>query len=352
MNRGIIWCPHCGEPHPLGTTVCPTSARSLDRSLHRRPEHAPENPLIGAVLAGRYRVRRYIGAGGMGEVFEAENHLGRRVAVKVARTSASATSLARFEREGVLIAAVQHPNICDVYDVGRLPDGRPFIVLEHLSGETLGEALRRTGQLNLRLTVDLFAQILSALQAAHGVHIVHRDVKPANVFLVDRLGCFPLVKIVDFGLAKDTSVQASTGPGGWPNRLTRPGAPLGTYAYMAPEQLRAKPPDGRADLFSVGIMLYEALTGKHPFAGKTTAELQANILREEPIPPTKLRPTLGSGIAEIVMRALQKLPEARFQSAHAFQLALFKEFQLVAYDSDEVTDETDPKSTTGPIVVT
>ena len=277
---------------------------------------AVSSPLVGMMIAGKYEVRRLIGSGGMGEVYEAENRMLKRlVALKVVRGGiATPEAIARLERELLLVSAVQHPNICDVYDAGVLSDGSPFIVLERLFGETLAQLFVRMGPLSLGLTLDIFTQVLSGVQAAHGAQIVHRDLKPQNVFLADRLGCASLVKLLDFGLARDLSgVRTRT--------ITKPGALLGTLKYMPPEQLRAQRVDARGDIFAVGVMLYEALTGKHPFEGPTLADTQTNILRCE-APLLHECVEVPRALSAVVDRCLKKDPNGRWSSAVEVQLAL------------------------------
>jgi serine/threonine-protein kinase len=220
-----------------------------------------------------------------------------------------------LEREAQFVAAIQHPNICDVLDVGTLPDGRPFIVLERLFGESLATHLRRTPRLHVSWAKELFIQILSGLHAAHGAGIVHRDLKPQNVFLVDRLGCAPLAKVVDFGFAKDLSrMRAAT--------MTKPGRVVGTPTYMAPEHLLGERVDRRTDIFAVGVMLHEALAGRHPFVRATNADMVAAIMREEPPPLRRERPDLTLALEVAVRRALEKDREARWPTAFDMQRAL------------------------------
>ncbi len=186
-------------------------------------------------------------------------------------------ALTRFAREAVIVSSIQHLNICDVYDVGELPTGGPYILLERLLGETLAARLKCSRQAPLRELVDIFVQVLAGLQAAHAAHILHRDLKPQNIFLVERVGCTALVELVDFGLARNLSQSDAT-------QLTRPGRRCGTVQYMSPEQLRGQPLDQRSDVFSVGVLLYETLSGRHPFAASTAVELRTNILRGTPAP--------------------------------------------------------------------
>jgi eukaryotic-like serine/threonine-protein kinase len=326
----------------LTTTVCPVSAKTLDRHVNASAGvDSAVNPLIGATIAGKYYVHRLIGAGAMGEVFEAENRLLRRmVALKIVRGAiASPEAIARLEREALLVAAVQHPNICDVYDCGTLSDGSPFIVLERLFGETLGQLMARTARPRIPLLIDLFTQMLSGLQAAHGAQIVHRDLKPQNVFLADRLGCAPLVKLLDFGLARDVSgVRTRT--------ITKPGALVGTLKYMSPEQLRGVGVDARADLFAVGVMLYEALSGHHPFEGSSIGEVQTKILRGDHVPFLELRSDLPIALGDVIDRCLAKSPDERWAAAADLQRALSRAIGNVAALGESVPPSGDPPSST------
>lgn len=309
-HDGFRWCPHCGSPHALAERTCTMTGKDLDRALHLP---RGQSPLVGTVLDGKYRIIRPIGSGGAGIVFEAENlALRRLVAIKTVSRSGSTEALLRLALEAKLVAAIQHPNICDVYDVGRLPSGGPYVVLERLFGETLAMKMQVARRPSLTTAVDIFVQTLSGLQAAHAARIVHRDLKPQNIFLAERLGCAPLVKIVDFGFAQDLSTSPNT-------RITRPGKSCGTVQYMSPEQLRALPLDHRSDLFAVGVMLYEVLTGRHPFAARSQTELQINILRSEPRPLRQRRPDVSPELQRLVMSAMSKDPAQRPSSAHEMQ---------------------------------
>lgn len=311
-ERGFLWCPHCGSPHPLRTLVCPTSSKPLEAGVHKQEGRT----LAGKVVAEKYRVIRHLGQGGMCDVFEAENIvLKRRVALKVVKPKAGKEVAVRLEREAQLVAAANHPNICDVYDAGRMADGTPFLVLEFLMGQTLAERLKQSGPLPLSTAYDLFTQILSGLHAAHGASIIHRDLKPQNVFLAERVGCPPVAKVMDFGLAKDLS-------GARGKTITAHGHTVGTKSYMAPEQLRGERLDIRADIFAVGITLFEVLTMRHPFGGESAAEVHANILRAAPLKLADVRPDLPPAIAQVIGQALSKARDDRFATALAMQTAL------------------------------
>jgi serine/threonine-protein kinase len=268
----------------------------------------------------------------MAEVFEAHNLLlDKSVAIKIVAGS-NPEAAVRLRREARVIASIQHPNICDVYDIGVLPNGNPYLVLERLMGETLQLAMRREGRMSVARTVEIFTQILSGAQAAHANAIVHRDMKPANVFLVDRLGGTPLVKVLDFGLAKDMHGRMGT--------MTNPGKACGTPHYMSPEQLCARPVDVRSDLFSIGIILFECLMNRHPFAAPTVVEMTMKIAYDDSEEMARLKRRVSPELAAIVERALEKDPAYRFQSAIAMQAAL-AELEL---DEDDDATTSDSQS--------
>jgi serine/threonine protein kinase/Tol biopolymer transport system component len=269
---------------------------------------------------GPYEVVATVGAGGMGEVYRARDpRLGREVAIKLLPASFSSdnTRLRRFEQEARAAAALNHPNILAVYDIGQ-QDGVPFIVSELLEGETLRERLRN-GALPVRKAVDIALQVARGLAAAHEKGIVHRDLKPDNIFIT-RDG---RAKILDFGLAKLTraehdadKTQAST------DFQSDPGTVLGTVGYMSPEQVRGKATDARSDLFSFGAILYEMLSGKRAFHGETAAETMSAILKEEPPDLTETNRSVAPALERIVRHCLEKSADERFQSARdvAFDL--------------------------------
>jgi eukaryotic-like serine/threonine-protein kinase len=319
MIDGFIWCPYCGKPHRLEDRFCSATGKPLDRRVHRPSSGDLQKSLINETIGDRYRIIRLIGSGGMGDVYEAENlTLGRQVAIKVVsaqRAKVSADAISRLQREAHAVARIHHPNVCDIYDIGTLPDGSPYLVLERLIGETLEQRHRRRRSMMPQLVVDLYTQVLSGLHVLHGMGIVHRDLKPGNIFLVDRPGCGPLVKLLDFGFAKD--VSAAT----W-RRITQPGRACGTPQYMSPEQLRCEPMDFRSDLFSVGLMLFETLTGQHPFAAKTALDTGSRILTEQAPLVSTVKPRLLKAFDQVVACALSKKPDGRYQTAEEMQSAL------------------------------
>jgi serine/threonine-protein kinase len=260
-----------------------------------------------------FRVVSPLGAGGMGEVYLAEDaRLGRRVALKVLteRASADEDRLRRFEFEARTVATLNHPNILTVYDVGSA-DGVRFIATEYVNGETL-RARISAGQVPAPQAIDIVLQVAGALAAAHEAGIVHRDLKPENVMI--RADGY--VKVLDFGLAKlfEASSNLATDPGENLHTETTPGTILGTYSYMSPEQGRGQPVDHRSDLFSLGVIFYETLTGTRPFAGSSMIDVLLAIVSTEPPPVSKTAPVPPS-IDRFVARSLRKSPADRFQSA-------------------------------------
>ncbi len=271
----------------------------------------------GTVLAGRYRVVRRLGAGGMGAVYEGlQVDLGRRVALKVLHPSMlfDRDAVIRFEREARAAAELGHPNIVQVTDF-QWQNGAPILVMEYLSGRSLGDVLRAEKQIAPARACFIAAQVLLALDAAHRAGIVHRDIKPDNVFLVSMSGMDDLVKVVDFGVAKLASV-----PGGDP-ALTARGAMIGSPSFLAPEQARGLDVDHRADIYGVGVLLYFILSGRLPFEAAQLHQLVYAIV-ETPPRPLRTFVSVEPRLEAIVERAMAKDPGARFQSARDMREAL------------------------------
>jgi serine/threonine protein kinase/Tfp pilus assembly protein PilF len=273
-------------------------------------------PLSPGTRLGPYEVLAPIGAGGMGEVYKArDTRLDRAVAIKVlpANLSSNPELRARFDREAKAISSLSHPNICTLYDVGH-QEGHDFLVMEFLEGETLADRLK-SGPLPIEEVLKISIEIADALDKAHRRGLVHRDLKPANLFLTGH----GATKILDFGLAK-TAIDKDDWEGvtlGSEHQLTSPGTAVGTVAYMSPEQARGEPMDARSDLFSFGVLLYEATTGCRPFLGATTAILFDAILNRPPKSVTELNAKAPAALKRIITRLLAKSPASRYQSAQA-----------------------------------
>jgi beta-lactam-binding protein with PASTA domain/predicted Ser/Thr protein kinase len=270
---------------------------------------AVSDSLIDTLFDGRYRIQRKLGAGGMADVYLAEDQeLGRRVAIKIlnGRHANDDQFIERFRREAKNAAALNHPSIVSIYDRGEAEDTY-YIAMEFLDGRTLKELIVSRGAAPINVAIEYARQILSALRFAHRHGIVHRDIKPHNV-LVDAEG---RVKVTDFGIARAGTSQ-----------MTETGSIVGTAQYLSPEQARGGEVDPRSDLYSLGVVLYELLTGKTPFDGDTPVEIAMKHLSTTPKPPSKLRPEIPPELDKVVLRALAKNPDERYQSADEMEADL------------------------------
>ena len=276
----------------------------------------------GDILDGKYRIVRLIGEGGMGAVYEGENtRIHRRVAIKVLHSGVAeqAEAVQRFEREAQAAGRIGSEHIVEVLDLGALPDGDRYLVMEFMDGDGLGTRIKDRGRLTPAELCPIAHQLMDGLAAAHGAGIIHRDLKPDNVFLLRmRGGQADFVKLLDFGISKFNQLSGDSG-----FSMTRTGAVMGTPYYMAPEQAKgSREMDHRVDLYAAGVILYEALTGHVPFSADTFNELLFKIVLEEPKPLAQVDPTIDPGFAAIVTKAMARDPAHRFQTAGEFQQAL------------------------------
>ncbi|MEP7125283.1 MAG: serine/threonine-protein kinase [Byssovorax sp.] len=302
--------------------LCPRCHRGYDDTQRFCPEDGtklvdpPENPApyvvvkptqeLGAIIDGRWVIRGFLGQGGMARVYLAEDAKTQaRVAVKILgrEHAGDRVTRERFLSEIDVAAELGHPNIARVLDAGHRKDGSPFLVIELLVGESLGERVRRERTLTVPFTLSVARQVASALAAAHAAGIIHRDVKPDNVFLSEDPSGEPRVKLMDFGMAK-----LREGP------VTQVGLTLGTLPYMAPEQALADPLDARTDVYAFGVMLYRLLTGKLPFDTPNDPLLVAQHLYVAPTPPRALRPDLDPRLEALILTAMRKVPGNRYSS--------------------------------------
>lgn len=276
---------------------------------------------IGRVLDGKYEVQALIGSGGMGAVYRARHRLiDRDFALKLLHSeyASDRDTVKRFEREATTTAALGHDNIVEVTDMGVTEEGELFIVMELLAGVELSAVLGRAGQVSQGWACHVVVQILGALEAVHGMNIVHRDLKPGNVFLVEHPGMGDFVKLMDFGIAK-----VRTDEKGLTRGLTRTGQLLGTPWYMSPEQARGETTvTHAADIYAIGVILYQMVTGELPFTGKSYVEVLMKILTEDAADPILIRPGLESGLREAILRAMSKEEGDRFADVVEFRAAI------------------------------
>ncbi len=309
-------CPSCQTPVDAQQRFCPACGTALSVA----EERAEEAAIVGKTLGGKYKVVRLLGEGGMGAVYEGEQPLGtakRKVAIKTLHPhlSRDPTIKARFEREVGTVAELEHPNTIQVYDFGASADGILYIVMEFLQGKSLAVILEKEGPMSPDRVERIMRQIGGSLEEAHGRGIVHRDLKPDNVVLVERAGKKDFVKVLDFGIAKRSHEVDST-----ERKLTQQGMVLGTPPYMSPEQFAGRAIDGRSDIYSLGVMAYEMLTGRLPFQANTAWEWATQHMTQAPIPIESLAEGLRApeAMRQAIHRALAKAPEERFQSVAEF----------------------------------
>ena len=313
-------CMSCGSPVAAFAESCPQCSAPL------KPR---TDNLVGTVLADKYRIEAPLGSGGMCDVYRAIHSLiGKQVAVKLLKPELAADPKIsqRFEQEALAASRVRHPHAIDVTDFGVDQHNRPFIVMELVEGKTIGELLRENGPFTVERTAAILRQVAGALEAAHSAGVIHRDVKPDNIMIAEYEGG-DWVEVADFGVAKiqeDVNRRAA---------LTGANFLIGTPRYMSPEQCEEKPVNARSDIYSLGVVIYEMLTGDAPFEGNSTRLLIAHST-EPPMPLSLKRPDIAPAVEAVVMRALHKDPSRRPQSALEFSRD-FSEAAGLALPSEE-----------------
>lgn len=281
----------------------------------------PDN-YLGREVAGQFKIVERIGAGGMGAVYKADQpDMNRFVAIKILhpRYLTRADLVSRFRREARAMSHLSHPNTARVFLYGQLDDGACYFVMEHLVGANLAQTVRAEGPMEPRRAAHIMAQVCRALEEAHQAGIIHRDLKPENIFLTNQGGIEDFPKVLDFGLAKVTEKQMKPGS----MILTREGMVFGTPEFMSPEQARGKPLDAKTDIYSLGVILYELLTGKLPFDAKQPIEFIQLHVHATPKPlAERIDRVFPPGLEDVLMKALEKEPDARWESAAQFGEAL------------------------------
>lgn len=299
-----MWCPRCNRTYDDGARFCSQDGSKLEAET--QVDELPALPSIqsGVLLGARYQVRGFIGKGGMARVYLAQDLESREpVAVKVLNAPYHKDDAARerFLREARAAAGLHHQNIVQVLDTGERGDGAPYLVMEYLFGESLGDYLRRQKKVPIGLALPILCRTASALAAAHNAGIVHRDVKPDNLFLLGEPGDPYDVKLLDFGFAKLRE-----------SKMTAAGMTMGTPEYMAPEQALSDPVDERTDTYSLGAVAYRMVTGELPVRGDDDAELLARVVLDPVVPPGERDPSIDPRLSAIILTAMRKRPENRY----------------------------------------
>ncbi|HEX8724884.1 MAG TPA: serine/threonine-protein kinase [Gemmatimonadaceae bacterium] len=310
-------CPQCGTEYGPEQRFCPTDGTPLRAQ-------SPHDSLVGQVIADRYLVTGLLGEGGMGRVYAAEHvRMGRRSALKVMSPSLATTAdaITRFNREAANAAQINHPNVAAIYDFGETPDGLLYIAMEFVEGETLRALIERSGPLPIARAAQITRGVADALHAAHHLGIIHRDLKPDNIMLARQLDGADWVKVVDFGIAKSV---ASAGEGRGGQTVTTAGVSLGTPEYMSPEQLAGEKLDPRTDIYSLGLVLFNMLTGQLPYPKLTSKETLVRRLTSAPATLSDVRPdvTWPAPVQAVLSRALDPEPDRRYANVADFGRAI------------------------------
>ncbi|MGB9599587.1 MAG: serine/threonine protein kinase, partial [Myxococcota bacterium] len=311
------FCPTCKSKFPTDINYCPNDATKLIND----PESGPSHSLIGMILDNRYQIISKLGEGGMGSVYSAEHILLKKnVAIKVLRYDLARKEdvVRRFQNEAIAASKIGHENIIEVTDFGKTPDGSVYFVMEHLNGMPLSELIQKSGSIPLKRAVPILLQITKALSAAHAQGIIHRDLKPENIVLIDRPDRKDFVKILDFGISKmlDTSDRAE--------KLTAMGMIVGTPEYMSPEQASGMSVDNRTDIYSLGVIMYEMMTGRLPFLADNAIRILMMHQTEKPQSPREINPDIHIQMEQIILKCLNKRPEDRFQDMTEITQALIQ----------------------------
>jgi serine/threonine protein kinase len=313
-------CPVCNVSYPESERFCPKDGTALVWQSGTRTD------LVGSVIAERYHVLKLLGAGGMGRVYLAEHvKMGRQCAIKVLHPAMAgdADAVGRFNREAANASRIDHPNVAAIYDFGETPDGLLYLAMQYIDGQTLTQILQSSGALAPLRVCEIIRQAAEGLHAAHTLGIVHRDLKPDNIMVMAGGDGIDNVKVVDFGIAKST---AEMGQG-----VTRTGIVVGTPEYMSPEQLAGEPIDGRSDLYSLGLVAFNMLTGELPFPEASTGTLVVMRLTQPPRTLAEVRPDIAwpNELEAVMSKALERQPDMRQVSTRVFAHTLHAAIALM-----------------------
>ena len=339
----MLHCPTCGRQYPHDATVCPedNSPLQADSTIADAVPAAPVDPLIGFTLDDKYRIEARLGIGGMGTVYRARHLLiDRAVAVKVLspRFVEDDAAQMRFRREAKAAGRLQHQNAVAVTDFGQTAEGYVYIVMELLEGHTLRDVLAKEAPLDTARAVALMLQTSAAVAAAHEAGIIHRDLKPANIFIVHNSELPAVVKVLDFGIAK---LAAETLEEDEAHTLTQVGAMIGTPRYMSPEQCDGVELTPAADVYSLGVILYEMLTGIVPFSGSTPLAIAMKHTSELPRPPREFVTSIPATLELVVLHALEKVPDNRPADAAEFRRELLATAERLGLEHGATTSAPD-----------
>ncbi len=300
-------CPTCGREFPDNVKFCPNDGQTLKAK-------GPTADLVGQVVADRYHIIKKLGEGGMGAVYLGEHvKMGRKSAIKVMAPSMAQDpdAIGRFNREAANASRISHPNVCQIYDFGETPDGIIYLAMEFIEGQSLTGLIEKEGALPAPRAASILRQAADALQAAHDLGIVHRDIKPDNIMVVQGRDGSDVVKVVDFGIARAVGGDEAG------QKVTKTGLVVGTPEYMSPEQLSGDKLDGRSDIYSLGLVLYRMLTGVLPFQADSAQETMIKRLTDDPMPLVEARPDIvfPDAMQPVLDKALARMRDDRYQNA-------------------------------------
>jgi len=342
----MLHCPTCGNHYTADNQFCPADQTLLQADATIAGE-MPGDPLIGKTLNEKYCIEARLGIGGMGTVYRARHVLiDRLVAIKILnqRFVEDDSARARFQREAKAAGRLQHLNAVSVTDFGETPEGYVYIVMELLEGRTLREIVAKEAPLEIARAVSIMLQTSAAVAAAHEAGVIHRDLKPANIFVTQRSDVPAVVKVLDFGIAK---VAAETLDDDDPKNLTQVGVMIGTPRYMSPEQCSGLTLTPSADVYSLGVIFYEMLTGSVPFSGSSPLAIALKHASDYPRPPREIVASIPVDLEWLVLRTLEKRPEDRPANASEFRTELFEIAERLGLEHAAITEVPDLEALRG-----